>query len=133
MQSLKTIASKKYSCKKFLHLPQCRKNEEVPLLLKLLFPHNSGPHGRNCTKFHPYSVIWNRYPVQSFKTIASKKYPSYVRNSYTFLNVEKKAKSQKNLFPHNLDQIVETPPNFHKCSSEPFKIPTQSLSFIAPL
>ena len=43
-------------------------------------------------------------------------------------------KSKKNPFsPVIWAQIVETPPNFHKCPSEPFKIPVQSFSFIAPL
>ena len=49
-------------------------------------------------KFHIYSVIWTRYPVQSFKTIASKK-NAHVRNSYICLNVENVEKLLRRVEP----------------------------------
>ena len=71
--------------------------------------------------------------MQSFKTIAFEQ-SAHVTNYYIYLNAEKMTKSKKKPFsPIIWDQIVETPPNFHKCPPEPFKIPVQSFSFIAPL
>ena len=135
VQSFKTIASKKCPCMKFLHLPQRRKMTKFHFWKNPFFPIIRAGMDEIAKTFHTYSVIWTRYPVQSFKIIASKKMP--IRNSYIYLNTEKVEKMTKSHFWKNpfspiiqvrIDEITK---NFHTYSVIWTRYPVQSFKIIA--
>ena len=100
----------------------------VLLLKNPFFPIIRARIGKIAKTFHTHSVIWTRYPMRSFKTIASKK-SVHVRNSYICLNVEKMTKShfwKKPLFPIIQARMDDIAKHFHTYSVIWTRYPVQS-------